>query len=60
MNNATLEKWVWVCIYVGMTVFGLGVWFFEHSLAVGSTLLVFGAAAVVGGIVLIWLRSKRN
>ncbi len=60
MSNATIETLVWVFIYAGMAVFGLGVWFIEHSLAVGSTLMVFGSAAVAGGIVLIWLRSKRN
>jgi hypothetical protein len=60
MDNATIDKLVWVLIYAGMAVFGLGVWFIEHSLAVGSTLLVFGAAAVAGGIFLIWLRSRRS
>ncbi|MEO7852368.1 MAG: hypothetical protein ABIR94_08975 [Rubrivivax sp.] len=60
MDNTTIEKLVWVFIYAGMAVFGLGVWFIEHSLAVGSTLLVFGGAAMAAGVVLIWLRSKRN
>ena len=60
MSNATLDKLVWVLIYAGLFVCGLGLWFIEHSLAVGSTLLGFGAAAVAGGILLIWLRSKRS
>jgi hypothetical protein len=60
MQTATLEKLVWVLIYVGMAVFGLGVWFIEHSRAVGSTLMVFGGLSVVGGAFLIWLRSRRG
>jgi hypothetical protein len=60
MRTATLEKLVWVLIYTGMAVFGLGVWFIEHSLAVGSTLLVFGSASIAGGAFLIWLRSRRG
>jgi len=60
MQNATLEKWVWVLVYAGMVIFGLGVWFIEHSLAVGSTLLVAGGLLVAAGALLIWLRSRRD
>jgi len=59
MTNRTLESLVWVLVYAGMLVFGLGIWFLEHSLAIGSTLMVFGAAGVAGGVVLIWVRSRR-
>jgi hypothetical protein len=59
MDNKTIEKLVWLLIYGGMLVAGLGVWYVEHSLAVGSTLISFGAAAIVAGAVLIWIRSRR-
>jgi len=59
MRNKTLETLVWVLIYVGMLVAGLGLWFMEHSQAVGWTLLLCGAGLVVAGAVLIWVRSRR-
>lgn len=59
MSNKALDALVWVSIYTGMASFGLGVWFVEHSLAVGSSLMSLGGAAVIGGVVLIWVRSRR-
>ena len=59
MSNQRLEQLIWVLIYAGMLVFGLGFWYVEHSLAVGSTLISLGAAAIVAGAVLIWIRSRR-
>jgi len=43
-----------------LVIFGMGVWFIEHSLAVGSTLLVAGGLLVAAGALLIWLRSRRD
>jgi hypothetical protein len=60
MDNATLDKLIWVLIYAGLSVAGLGVWFMEHSLAVGWTMMLFGAGAVMTGAVLIWVRSRRS
>ena len=59
MSDKTLAALIWVLIYTGMAVFGLGAWFIEHSLAIGSTLMTLGAGAVIAGAVLIWLRSRR-
>jgi hypothetical protein len=59
MQNKTLESLVWVLIYGGMFVAGLGVWFMEHHLAVGWTMFVVGAGLVMAGAVLIWVRSRR-
>ena len=59
MSNQTLDKLVWVCIYAGLFVVGLGIWFVEHHLAAGVSLAVVGALLVALGAVLIWLRSRR-
>lgn len=59
MDNKAIESLAWVLVYAGMLVFGLGVWLLEHSLAIGSTLMLFGAAGVGSGVVLIWVRSRR-
>jgi hypothetical protein len=60
MQNKTLETLVWVLIYAGLFIAGLGVWFMEHSLAVGWTMFLCGAGMVVAGAVLIWVRSRRT
>jgi hypothetical protein len=59
MDNTSLDKLIWVLIYAGVFGAGLGVWFVEHHLAVGLTLLLAGAASVAAGAVLIWIRSRR-
>jgi hypothetical protein len=59
MQNKTLEKLIWVLIYAGLAVGGLGIWFMEHSVAVGWTVLMTGSALVLSGAVLIWVRSRR-
>ncbi|MBX3642397.1 MAG: hypothetical protein KF720_04920 [Rubrivivax sp.] len=59
MKNQTLEAMIWVCIYAGLFVLGIGVWFSRHHLAAGVTLLCLGGALVAAGVLLIWLRSRR-
>jgi O-antigen/teichoic acid export membrane protein len=60
MSNDTLDKLVWVCIYAGLFIVGLGIWFVEHHLAAGISLAVAGGALVALGGFLIWLRSRRR
>jgi hypothetical protein len=60
MANATLDKLIWGLVYAGLFIVGLGIWFMEHSLAVGWSMFLFGAGAVLAGAVLIWVRSRRS
>jgi hypothetical protein len=60
MTNKTIDALVWICIYAGLFVLGLGIWFTEHHLAAGVTLMTFGAGLIGAGAVLIWLRSRRT
>jgi hypothetical protein len=59
MTNNTIDTLIWVCIYAGLFGLGLGIWFTEHHLAVGVTLMTFGAGLIGAGAVLLWLRSRR-
>jgi hypothetical protein len=59
MQNATLEKLIWVLVYAGLFGAGLGIWFMDHHRAVGWTVFVSGSALVIAGAVLIWVRSRR-
>jgi cyanate permease len=60
MTNATIDKLAWVLIYAGMFVAGLGIWYLEHSAAVGWTLALGGGGLVAIAAYLIWLRSRRS
>ena len=59
MSNKTIDALVWVCIYAGLFVGGLGIWFTELHLVVGVTLLLLGGGLIAAGAVLVWLRSRR-
>ena len=59
MKNATLETWVWVLIYGGLLLLSLGVFVQRAGGAVGAVLLVAGGAALVAGVVLVVVRSRR-
>ena len=59
MKNQTLDVLIWVCIYVGLFLLGFGIWFTEHHLAAGITLLTLGGGLVAVGALLLWLRSRR-
>jgi hypothetical protein len=50
---------IWVFIYAGLFGFGLGLWFTDHHLATGATLMAVGAVLVAAGALLLWLRSRR-
>ena len=59
MSNKTIDTLAWVCIYVGLFGLGLGIWFTEHHLAAGVTLMLLSGGLIVAGAVLVWLRSRR-
>jgi cyanate permease len=59
MKNETIDKLVWVLIYAGMFVAGLGIWFMEQHLGAAWSLLIGGGALFGAGALLIWLRSRR-
>lgn len=57
--NATLDRLIWVLIYAGLFAAGLGLWLMAQHRALGWSAFVVGAAACVGGVVLIGVRSRR-
>jgi O-antigen/teichoic acid export membrane protein len=59
MSNAAIDKLVWVLVYAGLFIAGLGIWFMEHHRAVGWTLLLAGGVLIALGALLIWVRSRR-
>ena len=61
MKNSTLETLVWVLIYGGLLVVGLGLAMQQQGAGVaGHVLVVAGGIVAALGVVLIWLRSRRK
>lgn len=58
MNTKKIEKWVWILIYGGLLVMGLGLAMERQGGELGHLLVVSGIAAAAGGVFLIWLRSR--
>lgn len=58
MTPARLEVWIWVLIFGGLLVAGLGIALLQRGAAWGWTVVGAGALAVVVGVVLIWVRSR--
>ena len=57
--NSKLEKWVWLLIYAGLLALCLGVFLRHGAAGLGWTVMLAGGAAVVLGVVLVWVRSRR-
>lgn len=55
---ARLQKWIWILIYVGIVLFALGLSVQRSDAALGWGIALPGAALIVIGIVLIWVRSR--
>ncbi len=58
VSTRTIERLTWVLIFGGLLVLSLGLFVARQSELLGWSLVVFGAADIVAGAVLIWLRSR--
>ena len=58
MSIARVDQLVWVLIFGGMIVFGLGLSVGHSDDTLGWGFMVFGALLVVAGAVLVWVRSR--
>ena len=60
MSDGSLETLAWVCLFGGLLVVSLGLFVPAGEAALRWSLLGAGAAAVVAGVVLVWVRSRRR
>jgi hypothetical protein len=58
MNTSRIEKWVWILIYGGLLVMGLGIAMERQGAEFGHLLVIGGIGAAIGGVFLIFLRSR--
>jgi hypothetical protein len=56
MRAATVEALVWVLIYGGLLLGGLGLFVDREGSVLGIVMVVIGA--LLAGIVLVWVRSR--
>jgi membrane protein DedA with SNARE-associated domain len=60
MSTARIETWVWVLVYGGMVLLGLGLSVQRSDASLGWAIVALGIALVVIGAVLVWVRSRMN
>ena len=53
-----VEKLVWVYVYAGLILLGLGLAVQRGDSTIGWTIAAIGAVSIVIGIVLVWVRSR--
>lgn len=60
MKPAKLESLIWMLIYGGLLLAGLGLAVQRTDDPLGWGMVVVGALAAVIGVVLIWVRSRQT
>jgi ABC-type nickel/cobalt efflux system permease component RcnA len=60
MNNALLEKLVWVFVYGGILIMFVGLFIKRADTALGWLSISSGALLVAVGVLMIWIRSRRK
>jgi hypothetical protein len=58
MNVKKIEKWVWILVYAGLAVGGLGLAVQRSDASLGWSLTSIGGAGILAGALLVWVRSR--
>jgi uncharacterized membrane protein HdeD (DUF308 family) len=53
-----LQTWVWVLVYAGIVLVGVGLTARRSDASTGSTVAWIGALLIAAGVLLIWIRSR--
>ena len=55
---ARVEVWIWVLIYAGLALLGLGLAVQRSDTSLGWTIAAAGVVLAIVGAVLVWVRSR--
>lgn len=58
MNTQRIEGWVWILVYLGLVLIGIGMSVQRSDITLGWGITVAGIVLDVLGVVLIWVRSR--
>jgi len=58
MNTKRVEVWVWVLVYLGLIVIGVGMSVQRSDATLGWGITAAGIVVEALGVVLIWVRSR--
>jgi hypothetical protein len=58
VNTQRVEVWVWVLVYLGLVVMGIGMAVLRSDATLGWGITAAGIALDALGVALIWLRSR--
>ena len=58
MLTDKVDGWVWVCVYLGMIVLGLGIATARTDSLFGWAIAGIGALFIIVGALLVWTRSR--
>lgn len=57
-RTSLVEKLVWIYVYAGMVLLGLGLAVQRSDAGIGWAIAAIGSMSIVIGIVLVWVRSR--
>ena len=60
MNTQRVETWVWVLVYLGLVLIGVGMSVQRSDATLGWAITAAGVVLEALGAVLIWVRSRAN
>jgi membrane protein DedA with SNARE-associated domain len=58
MNTKRIDVWVWVLVYAGLILLGLGLSVQRSDASLGWGIAVVGVVSMLIGAVLVWVRSR--
>ena len=58
MSSARIDTWVWVLVYGGLVVLGIGLTVQRSDGTFGWTIALVGALLIAAGALLVWIRSR--
>ena len=58
MSTARIDTWIWLLVYGGLVVLGVGLTVQRSDGAFGWVIALVGALLIAAGALLVWIRSR--